>query len=69
MWLLAVSIGRYGGSVRSMSSVFADNPLAGRFVREVGPPPVRAAAGSPTAFSRAGLLVIGSRAAGSETAD
>jgi hypothetical protein len=52
-----------------MSSVFADNPLAGRFVREVGPPPVRAAAGSPTAFSRAGLLVIGSRAAGSETAD
>jgi hypothetical protein len=39
MWLLAVSIGRYGGSVRSMSSVFADNPLAGRFVREVGPRP------------------------------
>jgi len=52
-----------------MPGVFAGSPLAGRFVREICPRPLRTAAGSLTAVSRAGLLVIAARAAGSESAD
>ena len=61
MRLLAVSIERFGGgSVRSMSVISTARVL------RLG---VGSGSGSPTAVSRAGLLVIGSRAAGSETAD
>jgi hypothetical protein len=53
MRLLAVSIGRFGGgSVRSMSVISTARML------RLG---VGSGSGSPTAVSRAGLLVIGSR--------
>jgi hypothetical protein len=70
MRLLAVSIGRYGGgSVRSMSSVFPGNLLAGRFVREVGPRPGADGSRIADRVQPGRPAVIGSRAAGSETAD
>ncbi len=53
MRLLAVSIGRFGGvSERSMSVISTARML------RLG---VGSGSGSPTAVSRAGLLVIGSR--------
>jgi hypothetical protein len=64
MRLLAVSIGRFGGgSVRSMSNMSRrpGEPVSVISTARMLRLGVGSGSGSPTAVSRAGLLVIGSR--------